>query len=342
MSSGLLSLDWLQFYVDCKDFAIEPGIKVERQVFSTRQYKHVDYIYIEDILTATLAWEPHSQALKQHTGLLKFSNETLYHCVLPSIVPKVCKWLGLKIISISRVDICFDFQKFKYGLMPQTLITNFITSKYFKIGQAKYKVFGEQGAAIPYSYLRFGTATSPISVYLYNKTLEFQQVKQKNYILKAWEAYNFNKSLPVWRLEVSIKGNETKFIRRDDGEIIDLTFANLTNNATRADLFYSIVNKYFEFRVNDGQIRKDRMKRVEFFDADFEMLAIERITEKADSSRADKIFIKKLEMLNHELRGNDPDFWTATEKVKITFTAAAELENWLIKSRPHWKPKPAV
>ena len=140
MSSGLLSLDWLQFYVDCKDFAIEPGIKVERQVFSTRQYKHVDYIYIEEILTATLAWEPHSQALKQHTGLLKFSNETLYHCVLPSIVPKVCKWLGLKIISISRVDICFDFQKFKYGLMPQTLITNFITSKYFKIGQAKYKV----------------------------------------------------------------------------------------------------------------------------------------------------------------------------------------------------------
>jgi len=342
MLQGLLSIDWLQFYVDCTYYKCTGGIRIERQVFSTRQYKYVDYIYIEDILTATLAYEPHSSALKEHTGLLKFSNEMLYHGARNRIVWDIEEWLGIRIISVSRIDLCYDFQKFKFGLMPATLIYKFIKHDFFKIGQAKYKLFGEQGATIPYSYLRFGTNTSPIAVYLYNKTLEFKQVKQKNYIVAAWEQCSFDPSLPVWRLEVSIKGNEVKYIRTDSGEMVGLTWDNLSKHDIRNDIFFSVVNKYFEFRVNDGQIRKDRMKRVELFDNAFNNLLITRIADKADTGRADKIFIKKLELLNTELRGDDATFWEEVDNVKDAFIRAAQLEQWYERNKQFWKAKATV
>ena len=336
MTDGILSMDWLTLYVNCENYENKCGAKIERQKFSTRHYKYIDNIYFENILTFVLAFEPHSSALKPHSGLLKISNETLYHNALWRILRDIPTWLNINVISISRLDLCYDFQKFKFGLMPETLIAKFIKGAFFKIGQAKYKLEGEQGASIPHSYLRFGSNSSPLSVYLYNKTLEFQQVKRKLYIEKVWEQCNFDESLPVWRLEVSIKGNSLKFIKLHTGEIAALTVDNISDKTFRNDLYFSIVNKNFEFRENDGQVRKDRMKRIQLFDNQFDEFYITRIVEKADTDRADKVFIKKMELLHKELRNNNEQFWSDLDNVKQTFIEAAGLVDWHRQKRLQW------
>jgi hypothetical protein len=188
-------------------------------------------------------------------------------------------------------------------MKPCNLIRGFAREKYLHKGRAKFKLEGATGLQNNYHYLRFGKNSADISVYLYNKSKELREAKDKSYIRALWEDLNIGNNCDVWRLEVSVKGTSKKFIDCETGEVLQFTVANVFDGGFLARVYKSIISEYFAFVVNEKKCRKDRMKPLQLFKWEFDKYKISRVIGVRATGRSERIFIKKMEQLNNELRG---------------------------------------
>jgi len=205
-------------------------------------------------------------------------------------------------IKINRVDLAADFNTFKNGLTAKKLINNFLTCDFIKTGRGKFYVIGEQKKYIDAQYLRFGKGDSDVSAYLYNKSKELDQVKDKPYIRATWAGAGLDVSKDVWRLEFSLKSQALKLYQTNTGESMDVTSELITNRKFLLDLYLSMQSKYFSFQLKENQKNKSRWKRVALFGDEFEVYDIVRCPDESDSSRKNKIFLKTLALLDKEMR----------------------------------------
>jgi hypothetical protein len=124
-----------------------------------------------------------------------------------------------------------------------------------------FKLIGLQSGRHTYQYLRFGSKVSKVSAYLYNKTQEFRDVKRKNYIAEAWKENDIDEQKEVWRLEFSLKGDGIKFINQETKMWQAKDLEMVLDPIQRTQVYNALYLKYWDYRINDGQKRKDRMKR---------------------------------------------------------------------------------
>lgn len=303
----MISIDWLQIYA-LGTIPLSSNYSFVLQDYQTRHFKKIYNIYLYKELIATALAEPHSAILKKDSLLIKFENRILYYKNLNIIVNRFFSDCNFQIINISRLDIAKDFNLFDNKMHPTALISGFLSNKYLKIGKAKFNVIGTQQEQNKYDYLRFGSNNSDISVYLYNKTKEFREVKFKNYIFDCWKLNNININQDVWRLEVSLKGNDIKLIEKNSGEInkIDLKYIFAFDKLQK--LYYELINKYFKFVIKDNQSNKSRMQQLKLFENLSDNYHFLRISETQDLTRSTRIFINKLNKTAEELRSNNNRF----------------------------------
>lgn len=274
----LVSIDWLSIYCDCSHMQQSGDFTFDREPYGTSVYADMYTILWGGDEVAILTCNPRSSALKAGTGILKILNPELYKPRLNLLVSKLLKDCGIEFLSISRLDLCADFNHFVAYPDMQDFFQDFLTLKILKIGAAKYKVcanamntqqheyfkmIGLQSSQHTYQYLRFGSKVSKVSAYLYNKTQEFRDVKRKNYIAEAWKANGIEEEKEVWRLEFSLKGDGIKFINSVTGECLQKDLDMVLNIERRVQLYNALYLKYWQFRINDGQQRKDRMKNAD-------------------------------------------------------------------------------
>lgn len=289
----LISIDWLTISVDCSNFAVPADLFCEKEDYGTKIFQDMFTISEDGLELAILTLKPRMKQMNKNLGLLKILNPILYKPDLQQIIYKLLDKLQLKVLGISRLDLCADFHSFNDYPDVQDFIRDFLAVKIWKIGQAKYKVagkaakapslphfkrkgkskdieeiqsfkvIGKQSARHNFQYLRFGSNLSDVSAYLYNKTQEFIDVKRKNYIEEMWIEGGLNPAKTVWRLEFSLKGNGIKFLDKTSGECQQKSLEMILDEELRTQLFAACFNKYWIFRYNDGQVRKDRMKPVD-------------------------------------------------------------------------------
>lgn len=323
----VLSIDWLQLH--CSGVVSFPSNwHVERALYSTRQFQYIDTVFFDNLPFCELVHTPLSSILDANMILLKVNNARLYEPSLFPLLNHVIDSLSLVVKGISRLDLACDFNQFAYGLKPEKLINNFITQKYKKLGQSKFKIQGEQKNKLNYSYLRFGSNTSDVSSYLYNKTLELKEVKDKPYIRDMWSASGIDLERDVWRLEVSLKGNRIKMVDESMGEIISVTLDNLQDKSFISALYTSIVNQYFKFVHNTGKSNVSREKRIVLFTGMIPHYKRYIFREIANSNRADKIFIKKLEAVNCELRASKSELQKDAHDLICQFVSGRGLHDF--------------
>ena len=271
----LVSIDWLQLYCDCSHMTHVGEFSFLREPYGTSVYDDMFTIMYGGEEVAILTCNPRSSALKAGTGLLKILNPELYKPRLPILIEKLLSECQIEFLSISRLDLCADFNHFESYPDMQNFFQDFLTLKLWKIGAAKYKVcankatefdcdyfkmIGLQSSRHTYQYLRFGSKVSKVSAYLYNKTQEFRDVKRKNYIAEAWKQNGIDESKEVWRLEFSLKGDGIKFVNSETGVCLQKNLDMVLHPVKRTQLYNALYLKYWQFRINDGQVRKDRMK----------------------------------------------------------------------------------
>ena len=298
-SASVIGIDWLQLY--CK---IEPNFLDQKskytlklEEFQTRQFKKVVSIYEKNDHIATIVYEPHSKMLAANGSVIKIENKYLYQANLKACIDNLLKELQLTLLNVTRIDYYIDFNRFVSGVNPDEFIKQFIEGKICKTGKSKFQLVGSVKKFFTYDYLKFGQKSSDICYYLYNKSKELNEQKNKPWIRDSWKNV-LEENSTTWRLEFSIKGTCKELVSLDTGEkITSLKSLELLRLSTIKKFLSMLLNKYWSFATKENfEADKciSRVKKIEFFNLGIAKYILTRITEKKPSNRMDKVFIKKL------------------------------------------------
>lgn len=407
-----VSIDWFQTH-NSQTPKLEPGIHGRFEIKHrgrVAEFQNHYEIFLYGERVATLAAHPDKGILAPDCSFLKIDNKFLNKDLKP-LVMEINETLQLKFRNVSRVDIACDFNTFKNNLHPETFIERFIPRrkpKYVKLRRSVWSMVGkhERGSGNrktenSYSYLRFGNPRSNVCYYLYNKSLEMQEKKNKPWIREKWEADNLEQSQDIWRLEFRIHscskglidedaGHELKKYRKAKNFLKELQGkAKRSNNPQQ--LLYEKANKiqeaqeqiqfwednkleatadakyfgtldvlenfhefyaalfhhYFDFRYNDGQEKKRRMRRLPLLDIRKPDKSMMDLAEKMESNRTDRMLLKKLVTLNDELRAKAERTKTppahvldALKVVTKHYSHTRELEDYIKKKFPEFSFEP--
>jgi hypothetical protein len=299
----------------------------------------------EDI--AVIAAQPRSlMCMQEDTALIKIINKFLYQKNFSDFVRELFTDLQLKFLNITRLDICYDFERFD-TMECYDFIRRVMQERYIKTLCTKFKAMGDcvsiEGGKKTggVDSLKFGKETSDVSYYLYNKTKELQQVKNKPWIHEHWRSNGWKGDTEVFRLEFSLRPDTRGIPVVDaEGEVSEiLHFKDLSMLDHIQEVFEFHFNKYFQFvraeRTQKGNWKKQsRCKKVVLFKTlTFESVKIE-LSNKKDSGRADKVFAKKLKQFNDEMRGTDFDLSIFGKEMLTWVIVQRGLQSWAEKKMP--------
>jgi len=298
-----ISFDWLQLYLKgC--YTKSEKYTYKKLDFGTRIFQIVEEIYKDKIFIGTICYSPLSKILRPDCHIIKFDNKLLYFDYLFDFIDEFLHDHSFEVHGITRLDLAIDFNTFQNNLHPANLILKFLTNEYLRVNKGKYKLIGEQFFEQTFQYLRFGTNTSEVSAYLYNKSIEMKQKKFKQYIFNKWQAQGLDTDMNVWRLEFSLKTNSIRVDDKNTGEIWVYSYLNLRGKSFLKALFSTLLYNYFRFVINDGCKKKARMKNVELISNVTYDFDLTHITLHEDNGRMDKIFLRMIENFNCEMREN--------------------------------------
>lgn len=340
-----IAVDWLQLHVEVPFRQYEKTAtpyKIEKLNRGLKNFKSIYEISNDVEVFATLVTEPYStMCMKESAGLLKIHNKYLYQKELYPFVVKLLEDLKLKFVNVTRLDIAMDFLKFD-DMSVKDFIQGFASTEYLKKEKIDFKLHGDSWSVDKgkltggYETVKFGRETSDITYYLYNKSLEMNSVKMKPYIIDHWKAHGYDGLEDVYRLEFSLHPTKKAigFMNDETGEKIgEVTFKDLDILTVIDHVFRTYYNRCFQFVYkefsNRGNVRKQSRSAdlVLFTDLKMYPVLID-ISQKKESNRSTKIFLKKLKQLNDELRGYDRDLGIVGNEMFTFVAAQTDLKEW--------------
>ena len=327
-----INIDWLEIY--CLEPYNEPhnveyfkklGYQVNVREYGTPVYKEMFTILQDGKDWIEVRREPHSK--KGEGGFLdplsthiKLCNEFCYGDHPIDELRAFLVACNYTYKSISRIDICLDFNVFDSGIEVKDFVKDYVNGKYSKINQSKLNIHGEDCWRFrEWNSLKWGSASSPFSTKLYNKSKELREVKDKDYIRQCWLDAGLDLSKDVWRIEFSTSSQAQTRKSKEDSRTFKLHLTMFDDRSKLLTRFFELYEKYFDFREvvtyvdDDGKVRckrKDRCPRVKLLQynaADVIYTPSRNITVKRRPERTYKILINKLEKLVNE-KGTEREY----------------------------------
>lgn len=310
-----ISVDW--FEVCCYGSPIEEGERIvngmKYQIIdekkSTRVFKRLmrvtyrglDYFYIQQ--------EPISSALKRGLMLVKVANRVLYSEKYVSLLLDFLKSFNLRYKGVSRLDIAYDCNYFYNGRSPKKFLHDYICKPLEQKGGIylanvkKHVTFFEKSISsnTRYSYVKFGMGTGGRSAYMYDKSIELREVKDKPWIRKMWADNGLidDDKTHVWRSEISIKAQGKQLLNLDTGELFAIHPSFLDTYEKICKIFHFYAAKAFDFRVNEGQKNRRNFPPLRLFDTRIDITCLpKKVSINADSGRSEKICRNTLERVS--------------------------------------------
>ena len=284
-STHVISVDWLQVYCTkphTREFLLSELIAINGYEFTVTRDGHQTSVFSScytvkqhNLVVATIQSNPRSPSIPQDMVLIKLDNRVLYHSGYIKLLYSLMTALNVTYKGITRLDVCLDCVSFKDGRSPSRFINDFISSRNIsngsirKRGSEEFTAHGKKpsGGAPKINYLRFGSPKSKVSAYIYDKTLELSEVKDKPWIRSAWEAAGMQVGAKhVFRSEISIKAGGTDILNMSTGELFKLSPDFMDTQHKVENIFNIYAKKYFDFRLCNGQKYKKDFKRIELFD----------------------------------------------------------------------------
>lgn len=319
------------------------------QEYGTRQYSVLANVYYGRELFGYLQAYPRVSSVAPDSFILKIANMYLYRKDCWTTLDYVLRTLNLRPKSISRLDLAADFNHFHGGLHPVEFIRQFMAGEIKHKGRASGAVDFVQRYAyiqnqkriedyIKYNALQMGKRTSDARAYLYNKSLELNEVKKKPYIMDAWCDAGFNVD-DVWRLEVTMKSKALKFVDKNSGELIEFNLDNILSPSPGLNigtLYFAMLQSLWFFFKPTGQKNVSREKMMKLFEDE---VTINRGTfrESNPSDRSERILIKALHTLALRYRGVSLEQkFNAIDTAK-TLASSMDLTDWYEDKKRSWE-----
>jgi len=328
-------IDWLQ--VDFRGTS-QNGINltIKDTYKSTLVFHKLFEIWQNNYYIASLVNKPIADFLPKDMNLIKLLNKELYYFKPCARLNEIGEKIGLIALQPSRIDLAIDFNSFAYGYLPQTLISDFFQDKYLKIGIRKWVIDGEQ-KIIPQSkdsiqynsnithYLKFSKPDCNVDTYLYNKSKEMLEVKKKPWIIEQWKRAGLNINKDIWRLEFSL--HNPRFIVRDNltGITERFNWLRLDDKKYLNNVLNILINKYFDFRKNTYIKDIRAMPKVKLFSNIKDTSITWDRSDSIEGKKGDKLFLKKLNQLNDEVRNIYTDIENSAETVINYFKVTRDI-----------------
>lgn len=289
-----ISIDWLSIYCfrhgdlshDCKFFSC-----VVEQDYPTTQYlsraiiKWKEGSRVEKF--AELLFRPRLSSMPPAGVHFRILNEPLYTSDWFRRYAIIMSTLPLEFRSVSRIDLCADFNKFYKGMSPRLLIKKYLNGDILKVGiNQGYLSFRNMGYVISGNASRLPQGFKKgvpdinaitwgskgyVQTQLYNKTRELRDVKFKPWIYQLWQRCGLDTE-DVWRLEFRVQGAGKEMQLLESGDLFALGVSDVSDQAKIYDKFLTYAERYFRFVKADYHVKKTQMKPIVFFsrDADYE------------------------------------------------------------------------
>lgn len=336
-----INVDWLAVFCHDTNRGLLSVLYNEHSAYEfrllphgSRQFKELWHVQTSDgDLYAVIQRVPHSSIISADGAIIQLCNRELYRPHYSSEFTMFLNTHGFKYKSVSRLDVCFDSNYLARKYYHSTLIKQLMQGVVLKNNQTKvqwsFSATGSVAKPMECNSCSFGSKSSSVSTKMYNKTLEMKEVKNKPYIVENWGYNGLDLNRDVWRIEISIKSDASTTVRTSTGEIFRLSVDSLHLQEMVEDIFFSYAQKYFSFKRNNGTKNKTRMPDLEIFPKERSItLHPVRITTEEDSTRGDRIFLKKL----HSFLVNEKDMpettWNAVIEVSNAFSLSRSLSSW--------------
>lgn len=294
-----VNIDWLECYCledtltyphDAEFFRVRGWHVVERE-YGTPVYHEMFTLYgRDDEPLLEVRRRPKSARGYQERGVLdphachvRLCNRTCYFNTAATLMQQFLEQYGFHFQRISRLDIAYDFEKFDWGDDPQDFLQRYMSHKYSKINQANIASRGrDRWDSRLWNSVSWGEKKSMVGTKFYLKTLELLEVRDKPYIRQAWRAaglvtddLTLEKVNPdgtsykpnIWRVEFSIRSSTRKWFIIEDNNgaktkvrSIQHTLDMYKTRQQLWDMFLSLADHYFHFKVFKEGVRKDRCK----------------------------------------------------------------------------------
>lgn len=309
-----ISVDWLQ--VCCHGNYLGEGeytsdgytFVVSLQPSETPMFKRLYKVSLNNLPCAVVQQQPRTSSLSAGLTLIKLENRVLYCTKYIEVLYALIRAFHLKYKGITRLDICYDCNRFCDGRNPARFIKDFVLKSIeekggiVRRGSDKFACNGSRTSnKNKITSISFGSPSSPVRAYMYDKTLELQEVKDKPWIREMWELNGLvsNSEKHVWRSEISIKAEGKDLLNMSTGELFQLSPQYLEHYDSIEKLFHYYAAKYFDFRINTGQKNKRHFKQIFLFNRTIEITCKpKRISKTADTGRMERICANKIIQLS--------------------------------------------
>lgn len=301
-----LSIDWLS--VSCKANKERSQVPLFTTLkYSTRNFKKVEIVSYDNVPYCTMISEPASAIIPPDSVILKFENWLLYQPNFALLIDKIISDCGLTYKQINRLDLAIDFVHFANRYKPENLIKDFASGNIHHSGKAKFKIIGTTAVDNIFDYFRIGTGNSLISIYLYNKSKELREVKDKLHIRELWKDNGLDTGPDIWRLEVSLKSDTVKVLDMESGEIHPIDLVTVKDSVALSRLFRAAINGRFLFKRKSKDSNKSRWPVIQLF-KDWSKIEHKTITTKytTDVTKMHKVALKKYVDFFKEVNISDP------------------------------------
>lgn len=221
---------------------------------------------------------------------------------------------------IFRIDVCYDFEYFDSGDLPERFVKRFLECKYRKINQCHLAAHGQDNwNGYEWQTLSWGSPASMVSTKMYDKTHELKQLAaDKPYIRQAWfecglvddpmklvkmgtdgELY----SPKIWRVEFSMKSSADRWVviedqsgKRVKKKAVPHTLQLFEGRERLWERFEELAFHYFRFKYYEPDKRKDRCRdKVLFhFNQNREFYQLEQIAPASKPSQDVEILRRRL------------------------------------------------
>ena len=328
MPTRCINIDWLECYClesqpRTAEYFAACGFEVSIRPYGTRFYNEMFTLYQDGEPFLEIRRAPSScgsataaRYFDPHSCHIRLCNRTCYAYSAASIMETFINTHGYLFVSISRIDLCLDFERFDFGDDPFKFITRYLNGRYAKVNQCNIAVHGkDEWDGRNYNSVSWGSKKSPIFTRFYDKTLELKEGKDKPYIRQAWAScglvddfITLQKKAPdgsvyqprIWRLEFAITSNVKRWVCFDVDENGNPTHRSRRNDlsvyANRdklPEVFASLVAHYFHFKKYVEGQRKDRCPDKLLFDFSQETTTTYKV-EKLCTAKADDSHIRAL------------------------------------------------
>lgn len=302
-----VNLDWLEVYVHesrdrfpCNaDYYRKQGYLVKEREYGTRQYKEMFTIVDDNNNPLIEIRRNPASGLSDFSGFVPESSHIRlpnWMCYRKDAVDFLRNFLlkhDYVFQSIFRIDVCYDFEYFDSGDLPERFARRYLEGVFRKVNQCKLAAYGEDSwNSCAWESLSWGSRSSMVTTKMYNKSKELASLKSdKPYIRSMWfqcglidnpvrcvkvDSRGREYKPEIWRIEFSMKSTAKNWLVIEDvsgkktkKRAIPHTLSLFDSSDKLWQRFQDLAYHYFRFKYKeykggDNALIKSALEQVQF------------------------------------------------------------------------------